>query len=80
MEITDITLPTLDEMNVMSLEELCDWSLKLKYFYNIRFEISERYGFEEYKKAIRFLWFDRMSENIMMGINRWERVADYPKS
>lgn len=79
MEITDITLPTLDEMNVMSLEELCDWSLKLEDFYKTRFEISERYGFEEYKKAIRFLWFDRMSENIMMGINRWERVADYPK-
>ncbi|WHP40754.1 hypothetical protein QIX46_19710 [Lysinibacillus boronitolerans] len=80
MEITTITLPTLDEMNAMSLAELNEWALKLKPFYNTRFQISEIYGHEEYKKAIRYLWFDKMSENIENGINRWERVADYPKS
>lgn len=40
MKITEITLPTLDEFNVMNLEELCHWALKLKPFYNTRFEIS----------------------------------------
>lgn len=79
-DITDITLPTLDEMNVMSLEELREWHIKLELFYAERFEISERYDFEQYKKAIRFLWFDKMISNIMNGISRWERVADYPKS
>lgn len=77
MNITDITLPTLDEMNVMKLEELCDWALKLKPFYNTRFEISKKYEFHEYKKAIRYLWFDRMIANIKTGTNRWEGVADY---
>ncbi|MBG9732215.1 hypothetical protein ABD87_22590 [Lysinibacillus sphaericus] len=80
MEITDITLPTLDEMNVMNLEELREWVLRLKPFYNIRFEISELYDFEEYKKTIRYLWFYTMIENIKNGIDRWERIADYPKS
>lgn len=80
MEITDITLPTLDEMNVMSLKELREWHIKLELFYAKRFEISERYDFEQYKKAIRFLWFDKMISNIMNGVSRWERVADYPKS
>lgn len=80
MEITDITLPTLDEMNVMSLDELRDWHIKLEPFYTERFEISEFYDFEQYKKAIRFLWFDQMITNIMAGVSRWERVADFPKS
>lgn len=80
MEITTITLPSLDEMNAMNLAELNEWALKLKPFYNTRFQISEIHGHEEYKKAIRYLWFDKMSENIENGINRWERVADYPKS
>lgn len=79
MEITDIKLPTLDEMDVMSLEELREWALKLSPYYKERFEISELYGFEEYKKTIRFLWFNTMIENIMNGIHRWERVAKYPK-
>ncbi|MGE7843667.1 hypothetical protein ACQKNX_23160 [Lysinibacillus sp. NPDC093712] len=78
MKITEITLPTLDEMNVMSLEDLCNWSLTLKPFYTTRFEISKIYEFDEYKKAIRYLWFDKMIENIKTGLNRWEGVADYP--
>lgn len=64
----------------MTLEELSEWAVKLKPFYNTRFEISEIYDFEEYKKTIRYLWFEQMVENISMEINRWERVADYPKS
>ncbi len=80
MKITEITLPTLDEMNVMKFEELSEWALKLKPFYNTRFEISEIYEFGEYKKAIRYLWFDKMIENIKMGVNRWEGVADYSNS
>ncbi|WCH46402.1 hypothetical protein [Lysinibacillus sp. OF-1] len=79
MEIKTITLPTLDEMDVMTLTELKEWAIKLQPFYITRSEISEIYGYEEYKKTIRYLWFDRMSENIENGINRWERVADYPK-
>lgn len=77
MGIKTITLPTLDEMNVMTLTELKEWAIKLQPFYITRSEISEIYGYEEYKKTIRYLWFDRMSENIENGINRWEGVADY---
>lgn len=80
MEIKDITLPTLDEMNIMTLEELSEWTIKLKPFYIKRAKIIELYGFEEYKKAIRYLWFYTMIENITKGISRWERVADYPKN
>lgn len=80
MEIIDIEIPTLDEMDIMSLDELNEWKIALAPFYADRFEISERYDFEQYKKAIRFLWFNRMIENIMAGVNRWERVAKYPKS
>ncbi|MFS0815356.1 hypothetical protein ABC382_00110 [Lysinibacillus sp. 1P01SD] len=79
MKITDIILPTLDEMDAMSLVELKEWAIKLKPFYNTRFEISEIYGHVEYKKAIRYLWFEQMIENITSGIGRWVRVADYPK-
>lgn len=39
----------------MTLEELSEWAVKLKPFYNTRFEISEIYG-HEYKKTIRYLW------------------------
>ena len=79
MEITEITIPTLDEMDVMNLAELRVWALKFKPFYNTRFEISELYGFKEYKKAIRYLWFYTMIENITNGINRWVKISDYPK-
>lgn len=79
MEITDLTLPTLDEMNEMSLDELKQWKVKLTPFYKERFEISKRYDFEQYKKTIHFLWFNKMIENINAGVNRWNQVAEYPK-
>lgn len=72
--ITEITLPTMDKMDMMCIEELRYWRTLLQPFYYERSLIAERYGTTAYSKAIRYLWFDRMIKNIELGIDRWERV------
>ena len=49
MKITDISIPTIDEMNGMRIDKLKEWHIKLALFYAKRFKISELYG------SLRFL-------------------------
>ncbi|WCK57424.1 hypothetical protein PP175_25490 (plasmid) [Aneurinibacillus sp. Ricciae_BoGa-3] len=67
----DIKIPSLDEMDNMSLEELKEWERKLAPYYGSRFQMNQ----EDYLKIMAYLSFSMMIENIESGINKWHRIA-----
>lgn len=76
-QINEMQLPTYDQMNEMSLEQLKEWCDKLYPFYCNRKQVLEELGFEAWKKSTMWLSFYMMVDNIQKGLPRWERVANY---
>jgi hypothetical protein len=66
----DIEIPTLDDMDKMSLNELKEWKEKLGVYYVKRFEMD----IEDYLKIHQYISFAMMIENIENGIDRWHRI------
>lgn len=71
MKTFDFELPTEEEMDVMNVEQLVYWRDILAPYYADRFN----YESTERLKCFKYLWFDRMIDNIGNGIDRWECVA-----
>lgn len=71
MKTIGFELPTEDEMDLMTINELTYWKNRLKPYYQSRFD----YKSDEYLKCLKYLWFNQMIENINQGIDRWNRVA-----
>lgn len=71
MKYFDFELPTEDEMDTMTMEELIEWRDRLAPYYADRFN----YVFPERLKCFKYSWFRQMVENINNGVDRWERVA-----
>lgn len=67
----DIIIPSHDEMDVMTLNELKDWQKKIAPYYENRFEMS----FEDSMKARKFIHFIMMIANIEKGVHRWNRIG-----
>lgn len=71
MKTLDFELPTEEEMDGMNVDQLVYWRDKLAPYYADRFN----YDFPDHLKCSKYLWFDRMIENIGNGVERWEHVA-----
>ena len=74
-ELKNMELPSHDEMNEMTVDELEAWVQKLHPFYYCRKEILDTAGFELWQKTLYWTWLYMMTDNIKKGLPRWERVA-----
>lgn len=70
MVLLDIEIPSFDDMDTMTLEQLESWKKKLGYYYSKRFEMNQ----EDYMRSMRYLAFSMMIENIENGFDKWTRI------
>lgn len=73
--VLDIEIPSLDEMENMTLDDLKEWRRKISPYYSKRFEMNT----DDYKKVLQYIAFSMMIENIENDIDKWTRISSKRK-
>lgn len=78
-EIKDLKIPTNDDMNNMTVEQLIEWREKLRKHYEHR-DYYKEHDYNLYYKARSYQTFEKMTWNLQNGLDRWQGISNYEQA